>query len=66
MTRSQTRRVYIGFVLVFVLLFAGGALFGYTGRHTPICEDGKPPLQQHDTGIGQVAYLCHDGTLVTK
>ena len=66
MDRRQKRLVYIGLAVLTVGLFAGGAIYGYVGRHTPICKDGKPPLAQHDTGIGQVAYRCHNGQIVVK
>ena len=66
MTREQKRKVYITLAALIAVLFAFGVLSGYMGRHTPLCKDGKPPRQQQDTGIGQVEYLCHDGTIVTK
>jgi hypothetical protein len=66
MTRRQKRQVYVGLVAICAALFVAGLVFGYQGRHTPICKDGKPPRQQQDTGLGQVVFLCHDGQMVTK
>jgi hypothetical protein len=66
MTRQQKRRVYITLTALIAVLFVAGVISGYMGRHTPLCKDGKPPRQQQDTGLGQVEYLCHDGTIVTK
>ena len=66
MDQRQKRRVYIGLTVLLIALFAGGIIAGYVGRHTPICKDGRPPVAQHDTGIGQVAYRCHNGQIVVK
>ena len=66
MSRQQKRLIYVTLASLIVVLFAAGVIVGYAGRHTPLCKDGKPPRQQQDTGIGQVEYLCHDGTIVTK
>jgi hypothetical protein len=64
--QGQKRLVYMGLAALILALFAGGIIAGYAGRHTPICKDGKPPKQQHDTGIGQIAYRCHNGQVVVK
>jgi hypothetical protein len=66
MTREKKRQVYITLAALIVVLFAAGVVSGYMGRHTPLCKDGKPPRQQQDTGLGQVEYLCQDGSIVTK
>jgi hypothetical protein len=66
MPPEQKRRVYIGLASVVLILFVVGVITGYRGRHTPICKDGKPPIAQQDTGIGQVAYRCHNGQIVVK
>jgi len=64
--RKQKRLVYLGLTAAIVVLFAAGVISGYVGRHSSICSDGKPPVQQQDVGIGQVEYLCHNGKIVTK
>ena len=66
MAPKQKRQVYVGLAVACLALFAMGLVFGYRGRHTPLCKDGRPPVQQQDTGIGQIEYLCHDGKIVTK
>jgi hypothetical protein len=66
MSPRQKRQVYVGLALTCLALFAAGLVWGYAGRHTPICKDGKPPVQQQDVGLGQVEFLCHDGSVVTK
>jgi hypothetical protein len=64
--QRQRRFVYIGLAALILALFAGGLLYGYPRRHTPICKDGKLPVKQEDTGIGQVAYRCHNGQIIVK
>jgi len=64
--RKQKRLFYLGLTAAIVVLFAAGVISGYVGRHSSLCSDGKPPVQQQDVGIGQVEYLCHNGKIVTK
>jgi hypothetical protein len=66
MSRQQKRLIYISLTSLVLVLFAGGVIAGYMGRHNKLCKDGKPPRQQQDTGIGQVEYLCQNGQIVTK
>jgi hypothetical protein len=66
MAPKQKRRVYVGLAMTCLALFVIGLVYGYRGRHTPICKDGRPPKQQQDVGLGRVLYLCHDGQIVTK
>jgi hypothetical protein len=66
MSRKEKRRVYVGLAALCLALFAVGLIYGYRGRDTPICPDGKMPVAQQDVGIGQVEYRCHDGRVVTK
>ena len=66
MARKQKRLFYLGLTAAIVVLFAAGVISGYVGRHSSLCSDGKPPVQQQDVGIGQVEYLCHNGKIVTK
>jgi len=60
------RKPLLLFGMLGAFLFVVGVITGYRGRHTPICQDGKPPIAQQDTGIGQVAYRCHNGQIVVK
>jgi hypothetical protein len=66
MSRKDKRRVYVGLASLCLLLFVFGLVYGYRGRDTPLCNDRRPPLQQQDTGLGQVEYRCHNGQIVTK
>jgi len=66
MSPRDKRRVYVGLALVCVVLFAAGLAIGFHSRHNSICDDGKPPKSQQDTGLGQTEYLCHDGKIVTS
>jgi hypothetical protein len=66
MPQRQKRLVYLGLTLAAIVLFAAGALYGYANRHTPICANGKPPVAQQDDDMGQVMYLCTDGSTVTN
>lgn len=50
---------------VCVLVFAFGMAAAWHNRHTTICRDGKPPVEQRGGILGQVLYRCHDGELVT-
>jgi hypothetical protein len=62
----QKRLVYLGLVVMAVVLFAAGALYGYANRHDPICPNGKAPVAQQDDDMGQVMYLCTNGETVTN
>jgi hypothetical protein len=44
---------------------AGIAYWVVAGRHHTICSDGRPPVRQLDTGLGQTVYRCHNGQVVT-
>ena len=66
MERRQKRLVYLTLTAVAIALFAAGALYGYMGRNTPICPNGKPPVAQQDDEMGQVLYLCTNGGTVTN
>jgi hypothetical protein len=37
-----------------------------TAAGTADLQGRKPPIAQQDTGIGQVAYRCHNGQIVVK
>ena len=66
LTAKQRRVVYLALLVFVIFGFAAGLLSGYSGRHSTICKDGRPPLQQRDSGMGQVEYLCHNGRIVTN
>jgi hypothetical protein len=64
MNRRQKRMVYVGLAVACLALFVAGLVYGYRGRHTPICKDGKPPVAQREDAMGQVQFICHDGSTV--
>ncbi len=66
MNPAARRRVLLGLAAVAVVLFAAGLAVGFAHRHDTICPNGKPPVAQRDEGLGQVAYRCSDGRVVTK
>jgi hypothetical protein len=66
MTRKQKRRVYVGLAVTCLALFVAGLVYGYRGRHTPICKDGRPPVAQREDAMGQVQYICHNDETVTN
>ena len=66
MTIRQKHRVYAGLALTCLALFVAGLVYGYSGRHDPICKDGKPPVQQFDDPMGQVEYICQNDQTVTN
>lgn len=66
MRPAQKRLFYLVLAATLLVLFVAGLVTGYVGRHTAICPDGKPPLSQEDTGIGQVLFRCQDGRIVTN
>jgi hypothetical protein len=66
MEPRKKRRVYIMLTAVVIALFAAGALYGYTGRKTPICPNGKAPVAQQADDMGQVTFLCTNGITVTN
>lgn len=66
MNAAQKKRFYVLFVLAIVLSAAIGLAVGYHSRSTPICPDGKAPVQEDDQGpLGNVLFRCADGTVVT-
>jgi hypothetical protein len=66
MEPRQKRRVYITLTAVVIALFAAGALYGYAGRKTTICPNGKAPVAQQADEMGQVTFLCTNGITVTN
>jgi hypothetical protein len=66
MTTRQKHRVYVGLAVTCLALFIAGLLYGYSGRHNAICKDGQPPVAQREDAMGQVEFICHNGTTVTN
>ena len=66
MTQKQKHRVYVGLAALCLGLFLVGLVFGYRGRHSTICKDGKPPVYQREDAMGQVQFICHNGKTVTN
>ncbi len=66
MSPRDRRRVLIGLAFTIVALFGLGiAYWLVAGQNHEVCSDGKPPVAQQDFGIGQTAYRCHNGGVVT-
>jgi hypothetical protein len=59
------RTVLILIGAVCALVFAGGIAAAYLNRHNTICSDGKDPVAQRGALLGQVAYQCQNGQIVT-
>jgi len=66
MSARNKRLVLITLAAWVVLATIGGAGYAFLHRNDTICSDGKPPVLQHDVGLGQVRYLCHNGEEVEK
>jgi hypothetical protein len=49
-----------------LIVFVAGMAAAWNNRHHTICGDGKPPVAQHQALLGQTAYRCHDGSIVTN
>ena len=64
MTTRQKHRVYAGLAAVCLALFVAGLVYGYRGRHSAICKDGRPPVYQREDAMGQVEFICHNGKTV--
>jgi hypothetical protein len=59
------RSVLILVLVVCSALFIAGMAAAFLNRHDTICKDGKAPVAQRGALLGQVAYQCHDGEVVT-
>jgi hypothetical protein len=59
------RSVLILVLVVCGALFIAGMAAAFLNRHDTICKDGKAPVAQRGALLGQVAYQCHDGEVVT-
>jgi hypothetical protein len=59
------RSVLILVLVVCSALFIAGMAAAFLNRHDSICSDGQAPVAQRGALLGQVAYQCHDGEVVT-
>jgi len=66
MSPRAKRLFLVGLATWVAVAIAGGFAYAFFHRHDTICSDGKPPALQHDVGLGQVRYLCHNGEEVEK
>ena len=66
MSRRDRRRFLLAFGALLTVLFVAGIVVAGFRRHDTICPNGKLPVAQRDGGLGQVAYRCSDGRVVTK
>jgi hypothetical protein len=65
-TARDRRIALLAIAAAVIASFAAGiAYWIFAGRHHQICSDGRPPVQQRGTDLGQVVYRCHDGKVVT-
>jgi hypothetical protein len=65
-SRRDRRRFLLWFGALLAALFVAGIVVAGLRRHDTICSNGKAPVAQRDQGLGQVAYRCSDGEVVTK
>ena len=62
----RSRRAVLTLVVaVCAALFVAGIGAAFLNRHDSICSDGKDPVAQRGAILGQVAYRCHNGQIVT-
>jgi hypothetical protein len=64
--KLRKRRTLIGLAVLVAVLFLVGVAVGYVSRKNSICRDDKPPIQQQDTGLGQILFRCAYGQVVTS
>jgi hypothetical protein len=62
----HSRRAVLALIVAVCLaLFVAGMGAAFLNRHDSICSDGKDPVAKRAAILGQVAYRCHDGEIVT-
>jgi hypothetical protein len=62
----RSRRAVVALIVaVCAALFVAGMGAAFLNRHNSICSDGKAPVAKRAAILGQVAYRCHDGQVVT-
>ena len=65
MNWRNRRSVLILVLVVCSALFIAGMAAAFLSRHDTICSDRKAPVAERGALLGQVAYQCHDGEVVT-
>jgi hypothetical protein len=63
--RPSKRAVLLAIGAACLVVFIAGMGAAWKNRHHTICSDGKPPVQQQQALLGQTAYRCHNGQIVT-
>jgi hypothetical protein len=64
--RPSKRSVLLAIGAACLAVFIAGMAAAWVNRHHTICSDRKPPVAQHQALLGQTAYLCHNGQIVTN
>lgn len=65
MNWQSKRTVLLALGAACLVVFIAGMAAAWNNRHHTICADGKAPVSQRSGILGQVEYLCHDGSTVT-
>ncbi|MDP9284063.1 MAG: hypothetical protein M3P41_03785 [Actinomycetota bacterium] len=63
--RPAKRSVLLAIGAVCLAVFIAGMAAAWVNRHHTICSDGRPPVAQQQALLGQTAYRCHNGQIVT-
>jgi hypothetical protein len=64
--RPSKRSVLLAIGAACLAVFIAGMAAAWVNRHHTICSDGKPPVAQQQALLGQTAYRCHNGQIVTN
>lgn len=63
--RPAKRSALLVIGAVCLAVFIAGMAAAWVNRHHTICSDGRPPVAQQQALLGQTAYRCHNGQIVT-
>ena len=63
--RPSKRSVLLAIGAACLVVFIAGMGAAWENRHHTICSDRKPPVAQQPALLGQTAYRCHNGQIVT-
>jgi hypothetical protein len=63
--RPSKRSVLLAIGVVCLAMFIAGMGAFWVNRHHTLCSDGKLPVAQQQALLGQTAYRCHNGQIVT-